>query len=285
MSRAYLAQTGIGKVCCADCAKTDGGCKSGVSGGPSPGGDTNQLAAPHTIPGRGRVWSVTNPANPFQGSFQPSPHRLTSPPPTIHLLPQHGSALAGFGQDLIIRHRAATMTDNRAPYFGFGDAAAFAQAQADLASQMGATIAAGTAALIAGNVDQAISYFKSAGQWASTTLGPEIDNAGAAAATQPITNAAWDLNGVLQAQTDALTAQTTVNQMFASYQNAIAAGLAALGQPAPKPIPVPPPVPKPPTPTPTTSGSTDYTVPVLVGSGVVAAGILGWAFFGKKGRK
>jgi hypothetical protein len=51
------------------------------------------------------------------------------------------------------------------------------------------------------------------------------------------------------------------------------------GQPSP-----PPPNPNPPAPTPAASGS-NYTVPILVGAGVVAAGLVGWAVFHKPKKK
>ena len=48
--------------------------------------------------------------------------------------------------------------------------------------------------------------------------------------------------------------------------------------------PAPPPNPNPPTPTPAAAGS-NYTVPILVGAGVVAAGLVGWAVFHKPEKK
>ena len=51
------------------------------------------------------------------------------------------------------------------------------------------------------------------------------------------------------------------------------------GQPTP-----PPPNPNPPAPTSAASGS-NYTVPILVGAGVVAAGLVGWAVFHKPKKK
>jgi len=103
----------------------------------------------------------------------------------------------------------------------------------------------------------AISAYQQAGAVAVAKLAPEIDGAGAAAATQPFTQQAWQINGVLSGLPTsaannqagygtALSAGTFGRQMQALYTQAIAAGTAALGAPAPPPSPPSPPSPPPP---------------------------------------
>jgi len=179
---------------------------------------------------------------------------------------------------------------------GFGDAGAFATASADLATLLGGAKVRGDAALTGGDYVTAISEYQSGGNAGAVTVGPEIDNAGAGSVTQPLTQQAWVLNQSLagisgSAQTDAQKAQGLLLNMITLYSQAIAAGLQALqGPPGPGPNPGPPIPPIPPNPNPNpapspapSSTTADYTVPILAGSGVVAALIVGWAVMSKRG--
>lgn len=150
------------------------------------------------------------------------------------------------------------------------------------------------------NYYAAIGMYKQAGDYGAVTLGPEIDAAGAPNVTQPYTQQAWQINNDTLApiaqqddQNAAVTAQSSAKSIAANYQSAIAAGLAALQQPnppaPPRPPqppgpPKPPAPPQPPQPPPPASSQTDYTVPILVGAGVVGAGIIAWALKTRKKR-
>ena len=115
----------------------------------------------------------------------------------------------------------------------------YAQAQTDLNNQVGVTIQAGDAYLAAKEYGNAIQAYMAAGNAGATSIGPEIDLAGAPNVTQPYTQKAWLLNGALQqaggsataagkmpAAQDAQVAQGYAKQMLAYYQQAIAAGSA-----------------------------------------------------------
>jgi beta-glucanase (GH16 family) len=133
--------------------------------------------------------------------------------------------------------------------FALADASAFARAQQDLDNQVLLVVGAGDAYYNAHKAAATIDYsdavasYQAAGQAGATSVGPEIDGAGAAGVTQPLTHQAWVLNGQLAAltksgqpsgsaivyytQTDADRARALVVQMAALYQQAITAGSSA----------------------------------------------------------
>lgn len=110
--------------------------------------------------------------------------------------------------------------------------AALSQAQSDLNAQ-----SAGVAQIAASYINtstpdyaSAVSSIQAIGNAAvsSTGIAGEIDGAGFAAVTQPLTQQAWTLNQTLSAidpssagQAEASHAQTQINAMFALYQQAI----------------------------------------------------------------
>jgi len=114
-------------------------------------------------------------------------------------------------------------------------APAMAQSQADLENQVVAVVAAGDTYMNATPPEyaQAISAYKAAGQAGATSVGPEIDLAGASAVTQPMTHQAWTSNGDLQAlsgtdQATAASAKLYITNMVALWQQAINDGSDAL---------------------------------------------------------
>jgi len=119
----------------------------------------------------------------------------------------------------------------------------FAQASTDLANEVTAVIAAGDtyASATPAEPASALSSYKAAGQAGATVVGPEIDLAGAAWATQPLTHQAWVTNGDLQAitGTDAASlaqARLLVTNMQSLWQQAINDGTeAALSGKGPPP--------------------------------------------------
>ena len=171
---------------------------------------------------------------------------------------------------------------------GFGlDAAAstFVQAGADLQNQVLLVVNAGdiyyTADLAAFYLDysDAVLAYQAAGQAGATSLGPEIDSAGAPTVTKPLTTQAWTLNGQLQAlpksgsaagttpaywnQADANTAKTLISKMVGLYTAAILNGSIAVKAPVPSPTPVPV--------TPPASASGPSALPVIALGAAVAA--------------
>ena len=129
-----------------------------------------------------------------------------------------------------------------------GAAARFAHSVADLAA-LQSSVFAGDMYLQGGEFGSAVGAYQAAGQAGVTTVGPEIDLAGAPNTTQPITQQAWTINGQLAAigasspvLADATRAQGFAKQMLELYQQAIAAGTVALSKgadPAPGPTSAP----------------------------------------------
>lgn len=125
--------------------------------------------------------------------------------------------------------------------FALGAGDPYALAALDLADlknavQQGDDLAAG------GDYAGAIRTFQTAGVNAVTTLGPEIDTAGALAATQPHTQRALMLAGPLASvepntptAADATFARQTIGSMLDDYLAAIQDGRAAQKVSAPKP--------------------------------------------------
>jgi hypothetical protein len=114
-------------------------------------------------------------------------------------------------------------------------AQAFDQAQTDLANQVNGPISAGDVYLGEGKFSDAVLAYQAAGQAGSTSVGPEIDLAGAAWITQPLTHQAWVSNGDLQAivaagatADQASMARTYAYNMSALWQQAINDGIAAV---------------------------------------------------------
>jgi hypothetical protein len=260
--------------CCASCARGEP-CESLSGAGPFAG-----------TPGYGDYPGVGySPTRPPQGSYSGGYHVV---PPEYENPPRKdvmaGSASfyprrrPGVGQDMFEHRR-----------IGIGDAAAFGAAQRDLATSMGTVVAQGDFSFTAGDYQAAMQSYKNAGAYGAQTLGPEIDAAGAPNVTQPLTQEAWTLNDSQLAHIDPTTndqnlaqmAQSTAHSMVALYQRAIAAGIAALGQPQPPAPPQPPPQPPAP-PQPAQPAQTDYTVPILVGATIIGAGIVGWALYTKR---
>jgi hypothetical protein len=99
----------------------------------------------------------------------------------------------------------------------------FNQAQIDLQNQFVLVVNAGNTYLTAGETANALAAYKAAGMTGATTIGPEIDLSGMPNTTQEFTQQAWQFNGLLQATTDAPTAQKYANAMETLYQLAIAA--------------------------------------------------------------
>jgi len=300
----YAAQTGIGRArglgdpCCDSCAATGSLCSCPQQGPEySWQGSGSDLTAPcRPCSNSGMSIALQNNADEGLGrrvGFGPrcptcKDESLAGSAPLFHPPPSNSPH-----QPLktpLFHHAFRT----RAPWSGFGDANAFATASADLATLLGGAKVRGDAALTGGDYGTAISEYQAGGNAGAVTVGPEIDNAGAGAVTQPLTQQAWVLNQSLaaitgSAQTDAQKAQGLLLNMITLYSQAIAAGLQALqGPPGPGPNPGPPippgPNPNPnPAPSPAPASSSDYTVPILAGSGVVAALIVGWAVMSKRG--
>jgi hypothetical protein len=178
---------------------------------------------------------------------------------------------------------------------GFGSAA-------DDLSAFNATVQAGDMYLAGGQYIDAVNSFKAAGQVGVSTVGPEIDaqtNGASVANTQQ----AWKLNSDLQSiggfivtVADATKASLLAHTMQALYVAAIAmpSAVPPSGPPAPGPSPGPNPGPNPmpPTPVPPSGGATtgpatptDYTAPILIGAGVLAVGIVGWAWYTRPNRR
>ena len=109
--------------------------------------------------------------------------------------------------------------------------AALAQAQTDLQNQVIAVIQAGDTYLQAGETAQALATYKAAGAAGATGVGPEIDLAGYAAASQPFTQHAWRINASLQTATDPATAQNYAKNMQLYYTEAISAAYYAATAP------------------------------------------------------
>ena len=101
--------------------------------------------------------------------------------------------------------------------------AAFTGAQSDLQTLVAAPISTGDSLLASGNTATALTNYQTAGQNGATVVGPEIDLAGLANATQPFTQQAWTINTALATTTDAPTAQALAKQILLLYQQAVAA--------------------------------------------------------------
>ena len=169
----------------------------------------------------------------------------------------------------------------------------FAQASIDLQNQVVAVVNAADV-YYGENVqnlyldfsDATLAY-QAAGQAGATSLGPEIDAAGAPTVTQPFTKKAWTLNGQLASlpksglpdpkndvaspyftRADADRAKVLVTQMVDLYDQAIKQGSATVS-PAPGPVVVPPATPA----TPTSQAASNLLPVVAVGAAlaVVAA--------------
>lgn len=113
----------------------------------------------------------------------------------------------------------------------------YAQAAADLTNQVMTVIQAGDTYRSAGQWRDAIHSYQAAGMAGATGVGPEIDLVGAANATQPFTQKAWDLNQNLNAgvtiqptESNVAYARNLVSQMVGYYVAAIQAGQAALAK-------------------------------------------------------
>lgn len=184
---------------------------------------------------------------------------------------------------------------------GLGDINAFAQAKVDLDAAFGQGQAAAAASVAQGDYSGAVQSLQAIGQAAvgAGGIAGEIDAAGAPSATQPLTHQAWSTNALLAAVNgtaatilDAQTAQSLIVQMYSFYNQAITAGVQALGGTPPQPTP--PPLPGVVTcpdgsvhpagyicpvlpPKPAGAPASDYTAPILIGAGVLGAGIIGWA--------
>lgn len=109
----------------------------------------------------------------------------------------------------------------------------FEVAATDLANQVTAVIAAGDTYAVANDLTQALSSYKAAGMAGATSVGPEIDLAGASWVTQPLTHQAWLSNGDLQKITGFDTASVAraklfVGNMEALWRQAISDGTTAL---------------------------------------------------------
>lgn len=120
----------------------------------------------------------------------------------------------------------------------------FDKSQADLANQVNGAIAAADVYLGEGKYQDAVVAYQAAGQAGATSVGPEIDLAGAAWVTQPLTHQAWVSNADLQAiasvgatAAEATNARTYAYNMSALWQQAINDGIAAVvaGKRSPQP--------------------------------------------------
>jgi hypothetical protein len=191
------------------------------------------------------------------------------------------------------------------PGFALG-ASTFVQAATDLQNQVTLAVAAGDAYYLSDatgfrlDFSDATQAYQAAGQAGASSVGPEIDGAGASSTTSPLTQQAWALNGQLAAlqpsgqpdptngvnapyfnHADADRARGLVVSMIALYTQAIAAGAAASGQPVPPP-PGPQPSPSPPSPSPSpapasSSGASSpwlWLAPLVVAGGIFTAVVL-----------
>ena len=166
----------------------------------------------------------------------------------------------------------------------------YAQAQTDVQTKMMPQIAQGNTYLAGGGTGTlgttspaaaAIKQYVAAGFFGATTIGPEIDLAGAPNVTQGYTQAAWVLNGQLSAigsQTvigvsDAQNAQSIANQMVDFYNIAIVEGRNAQGVPSSGGAPGPPT-------SPTTVGGPGGVVPTNLVIGTVVVGALAGVGYG-----
>lgn len=185
-------------------------------------------------------------------------------------------------------------------------ASTFAQSAADLQNQVVLVVAAGDAYYLADSTafrldfTDATQAYQAAGQAGASSVGPEIDSAGASSTTSPLTQQAWNINAQLAAMqpsglpdptngvnapyfnhADADKARGLVVSMVALYSQAIATGAIASGQPAPpRPGPQPSPTPPSPNPQPTPASSSGtssawlWLVPVAAVGGIFAAVVL-----------
>lgn len=108
-------------------------------------------------------------------------------------------------------------------------------AAVDLQNEVVLAAAAGDTYLAAKDYAGAVKAYQAAGNAGATSVGPEIDLAGAPNVTQPLTQQAWTLNAALSAvnastptSVDAALAQGYVKKMVDLYQQAIAAGRRAI---------------------------------------------------------
>ena len=124
---------------------------------------------------------------------------------------------------------------------GLGLADPYASTQSPL-SAMVSTIGAADTYLAASEYSNAVTAYQAAGTAGATVVGPSIDLSGAPNVTQPITQQAWQINGMLAmiapataTVSSATQAQTYARQMLTLYQNAVKAGTAAQQNPSAPP--------------------------------------------------
>lgn len=140
-----------------------------------------------------------------------------------------------------VRHGAHwyTRVEGGAVFRAVADLNAMGAATTDLQNQLGGPQQAGDTYLGEGDYAGALQSYQAGGQAGATSLGPEIDAAGAPTATQPLTQQAWTLNSQLAALaidpsaadgglSVASSAQALLAKMVSLYQQAIAAGTTAL---------------------------------------------------------
>lgn len=190
------------------------------------------------------------------------------------------------------------------PGFALGVPGAFAQAQSDLLSQVSVVVVDAGDVYYRADVDayaldfsDAVASYQAAGQAGASSVGPEIDAAGASSTTSPLTGQAWTLNAQLAAlapsgatdpanhvtspyytHADADAARALVVQMIGLYQQAIDAGAAAMGQPPPSQVgPVPSPTPPSSSSTSSSTGGVSpwlWILPLGAVAGIAAAVVL-----------
>jgi hypothetical protein len=243
-----------------------------------------------------------NPQGTDQGATGPAmpPPSPTLPVSTLPLYPIYGvrGAPAGMG-DLPTLQTALNGLQGQQT----GDAAAAFYASKQAADTYKSEGDAGTAS----DYDSAVDAYKAAGQAAvsSTGVGGELSAADPTGTVNTYTQQAWAINsslnsssvnstkstGTAATQSDAQQAQGYVTQMLNFYVKGAQAAIAAnQAVPAPTPSPGTSPSPSPAAPSPApapapivaaptvTTGSNASTV-ILVGAGVVAAGIIGYAAY------
>jgi hypothetical protein len=139
------------------------------------------------------------------------------------------------GNEIVSLGKPASLEEFVTPCGMSGAAQPFDQAQADLANQVNGPISAGDVYLGEGKYADAVTAYQAAGQAGAVGVGPEIDLAGAAWVTQPLTHQAWVSNGDLQAipsatatAVEATNARMYAYNMSALWQQAINDGIAAV---------------------------------------------------------
>jgi hypothetical protein len=177
-----------------------------------------------------------------------------------------------------------------------GDAAAAFVAATSAAATYLTEGNAGTAT----DFDSAVDAYKAAGAAAvsATGVSGELSGADSTGTITTYNNQAAAVNNNLNSSTvnstkstgtaataaDATQAQTYVSQMQTFYVQGAQAAIAA-AQAAPVPTPATPATPPAPAPAPivvaapSTASSTNYAAPILIGAGVIGAGIVGYAMY------